>query len=156
MWKKMLTLLKRPEITNQNDSQKSLCSSVKGLQIYAQVSGFPQETSLGWELGRKSLWDAGLYQAVLYPKWTRPLRGKEAGRWWPSSHGLFPWQSPVIEGVHVNHLLCFDDAGRLWFLFEVPLTLQRHSELIQHGTAEWPLNRRRKRKVKLCVNNMHK
>lgn len=53
-----------------------------------------------------------------------------------SRHGLFPREPPVVKGMHVNHLLCFDDGGRLGFLFPPPLAFQRHPELLHHHAAE--------------------
>lgn len=58
-----------------------------------------------------------------------------------SGHGLLPRESPVVERVHVNDLLGLDDDGRLRLLFEAPLTLERHAQLIHHGAAERSLQR---------------
>lgn len=59
-----------------------------------------------------------------------------------SGHGLLPRESPVVERVHVDDLLGLDDDGRLGLLFEAPLTLQRDAQLIHHGAAERPLQRK--------------
>lgn len=53
-----------------------------------------------------------------------------------SRHGLFAREPPVVKGMHVNHLLRFDDGGRLGFLFPPPLAFQRHPELLHHRAAE--------------------
>lgn len=53
-----------------------------------------------------------------------------------SCHGFLSWESPVVERVHVNDLLCLNDDGRLRLLFEAPLALQRHAQLVHHGAAE--------------------
>lgn len=39
-------------------------------------------------------------------------------------HGLFPWQSAVVEGVHVDDLLRFHHDGRLRLVFEPALALE--------------------------------
>lgn len=87
-----------------------------------------------------------LPHAFSHPSW----EGREAGTWCPSSHGLFPRQSSVIEGVHVYHFLSFDDGGRLRFLFESPPTLQRHGQLVHHGATKRALeNQERKKKERI-------
>lgn len=58
-----------------------------------------------------------------------------------SCHGFLSWESPVVERVHVNDLLCLNDDRRLRLLFEAALTLQRHAQLIHHGAAEWSLQK---------------
>lgn len=54
-------------------------------------------------------------------------------------HGLFPWQSAVVEGVHVDDLLRFHHDGWLGFVFEPALALEGNPQLVHHGTAEGPL-----------------
>ncbi len=49
-----------------------------------------------------------------------------------SRHGLFPREPPVVKGMHVNHLLCFDDGEWLGFLFPPSLASQRNPELLHH------------------------
>lgn len=56
-----------------------------------------------------------------------------------SGHGLFPWQSAVVESVHVDDLLRFHHSGWLGLVFEPALALQGHLQLLHHGTAEGPL-----------------
>lgn len=58
-----------------------------------------------------------------------------------SGHGLFPWQSAVVESVHVDDLLRFHHSGWLGLVFEPALALQGHLQLLHHGTAEGPLQR---------------
>lgn len=55
------------------------------------------------------------------------------------SHGLFAWQSPVIEGVHVDDFISFDHDGRLRLVFEPALALEGNPQLVHHGTAEGSL-----------------
>lgn len=54
-------------------------------------------------------------------------------------HGLFPWQSAVVESVHVDDLLRFHHNGWLGLVFEPALALEGDSQLLHHGTAEGPL-----------------
>lgn len=56
-------------------------------------------------------------------------------------HGLFPWQSAVVESVHVDDLLRFHHNGWLGLVFEPALALEGDSQLLHHGTAEGPLQR---------------
>lgn len=56
-------------------------------------------------------------------------------------HGLFPWQSAVVEGVHVDDLLRFHHDGRLGLVFEPALALEGNPQLVHHGAAEGPLQR---------------
>lgn len=56
-------------------------------------------------------------------------------------HGLFPWQSAVVEGVHVDDLLRFHHDGWLGLVFEPALALEGNPQLVHHGTAEGPLQR---------------
>lgn len=56
-----------------------------------------------------------------------------------SCHGLFPWQSAVVEGVHVDNLLRFRHDGRLRLVFEPALALQWHPQFVHHDSAEGPL-----------------
>lgn len=60
-------------------------------------------------------------------------------------HGLFPWQSAVVEGVHVDDLLCFHHDRRLGLVFEPPLALEGNPQLVHHGAAEGPLQRETKK-----------
>lgn len=60
-------------------------------------------------------------------------------------HSLFPWQSAVVEGVHVDDLLRFHHDGGLGFLFESPLAFEGDLQLVHHGTAEGPLPREKGR-----------
>ncbi len=121
----------------------------------AQVSIFPQETSVyisKW-VQKNPVWTANLSSvvksALIWPP--SPLRGFYrgvcSGYAQRSCHGFLSWESPVVERVHVNDLLCFNDDGRLRLLFEAALALQRHAQLIHHGTAEWSLQKRKDRKV---------
>lgn len=63
-----------------------------------------------------------------------------------SCHGLFPWQSAVVEGVHVDDLLRFHHDGRLGLVFEPALALEGNPQLVHHGTAEGPLWRKIEKK----------
>lgn len=58
-----------------------------------------------------------------------------------SGHGLFPWQSAVIESVHVDDLLCFHHDRRLGLVFEPALALEGNPQLVHHGAAEGSLQR---------------
>lgn len=68
-----------------------------------------------------------------------------------SCHGFLSWESPVVERVHVNDLLCLDDDGRLRLLFEAALALQRHAQLVHHGTAERSLRSGESREGKVMA-----
>lgn len=57
-------------------------------------------------------------------------------------HGLFPWQSAVVKGVHVDDLLRFYHDGWLGLVFEPALALEGYPQLIHHGAAEGPLQRK--------------
>lgn len=59
-----------------------------------------------------------------------------------SRHGFLSRESPVVERVHVNDLFCLNDSRRLGLLFEAALALQRHAQLVHHGTAEWALQKK--------------
>lgn len=61
-------------------------------------------------------------------------------------HGLFSWQSTVIEGVHVDDLLCFDHDRWLGLVFEPALALKGDPQLVHHGAAEGPLWRESEKK----------
>lgn len=56
-------------------------------------------------------------------------------------HGLFPWQSAVVEGVHVDDLLRFHHDRRLGLVFEPALALEGNPQLVHHGAAEGSLQR---------------
>ncbi len=99
--------------------------------VIAHESRFPQETSS---------------MSVI---WTR-VTG-EASR-----HGLFPREPPVVKGMHVNHLLCFDDGGWLGFLFPPSLASQRHPELLHHAAAEQALRTEEQTRQLLSSFFMHK
>lgn len=60
-------------------------------------------------------------------------------------HGLFPWQSAVVEGVHVDDLLRFHHDRRLGLVFEPALALEGNPQLVHHGTAEGPLQREKEK-----------
>lgn len=62
-----------------------------------------------------------------------------------SCHGLFARQSAVIEGVHVDDLLRFNQDGRGGLVFEPALALEWNPQLVHHGAAERPLQRDRKK-----------
>lgn len=61
-------------------------------------------------------------------------------------HSLFPWQSSVVEGVHVDDLLGFHHDRRLGLVFEPALALEGNPQLLHHGTAEGPLQGKEKDK----------
>lgn len=61
-------------------------------------------------------------------------------------HGLFPWQSSVVEGVHVDNLLCFHHDGRLELVFVPALALEGNPQFVHHGTAERSLQKNEKEK----------
>ncbi len=73
-----------------------------------------------------------------------------------SHHGLFPREPPVVKGMHVNHLLCFDDGGWLGFLFPPSLASQRHPELLHHAAAERALRTEEQTRHLLSSFLMHK
>ncbi len=73
-----------------------------------------------------------------------------------SHHGLFPREPPVVKGLHVNHLLCFDDGGWLGFLFPPSLASQRHPELLHHAAAEQALRKEEQTRHLLSSFLMHK
>lgn len=60
-------------------------------------------------------------------------------------HGLFPWQSTVVEGVHVDDLLRFHHDRWLGLVFEPALALEGDPQLVHHGTAEGSLQRKTER-----------
>lgn len=114
----------------QADNRMLLCEGM----WFAHVSGFPQETSLCPSSGPELQEDSRLRVR--------------------SGHGLFPREPPVVKGMHVNNLLCFDDGGRLRFLFPPPLAFQRHPELVHHRAAERTLGQRGDRHL-LVINNVY-
>lgn len=65
-----------------------------------------------------------------------------------SGHGLFPWQSAVVESVHVDDLLRFHHDRRLRLVFEPALALEGNPQLVHHSTAEGPLQRETERERK--------
>lgn len=70
------------------------------------------------------------------------IEGNVSGCCQLSCHCFLPWESPVVERVHVNDLLCLDDSRRLWLLFETTLALQRDTQFIHNGTAERSLKKK--------------
>lgn len=65
-------------------------------------------------------------------------------------HGLFPWQSAVVEGVHVDDLLRFYYDRWLRLVFEPALALEGHPQFVHHGIAEGPLHEgNRKKKTRM-------
>lgn len=56
-------------------------------------------------------------------------------------HGLFPWQSAVVEGVHVDDLLRFHHDRRLRLVFEAALALEGNPQLVHYRTAKGPLQK---------------
>lgn len=62
-----------------------------------------------------------------------------------SGHGLFAGQAAVVEGVHVDDLLRFHQGRGRSLVFEPPLALEGHPQLVHHGTAEGPLRRQEDR-----------
>lgn len=65
-------------------------------------------------------------------------------------HGLFPWQSAVVESVHVDDLLRFHHDRWLRLVFEPALALEGNPQLVHHGTAEGPLQRERREWASVC------
>lgn len=122
----------------------------------AQVSIFPQETSVyisKW-VQKESCFDwqpqfavKSAFISPLLPvmAFFLPRGASFRGRAQCLCHGFLPRESPIVECVHVNDFLRLDNDGRLWLLFETALALERHPQLVHHGTAERSLWRERRR-----------
>lgn len=71
-------------------------------------------------------------------------------------HGFFTWQPSVVKCVHVDNFFCFHNNRGLWLVFQSTLTLQRHPQLLYHGTTEGPLQKEREEQERKKKNSCKK